>query len=83
LGLELAKGKKIKVLKVVGNLNSIVQQVRNHCAAKTDRMKKCRNAEWDSIELFDAFSIKAVRRDENECVDVLAVGGRCSNPSAL
>ena len=69
MAFELARGMKIKVLNVVGYSNLIVQQVRNQCATKNDRMKKYRNAMWVSIEFFYAFSIKVVPRDENEHVD--------------
>jgi hypothetical protein len=52
LGLELARGMKVKVLKVVDDFDLIIQLVRNQYATKNDIMKKYKNVVWDSIELF-------------------------------
>jgi ribonuclease HI len=38
--LELAKEMGIKVLKVIGDSELIVQQVNNQCAVKNEKMKK-------------------------------------------
>lgn len=73
LGLEIARDRKIKCLSVVGDSNLIVSQARNQFAAKKDRLRTYRNAVWDTIELFDAFSIKFVPREDNSLADALAV----------
>ena len=73
LGLEIGRDMKIKCLSVIGDSDLVVSQVRNQFAAKNDRLCNYRNALWDAIEIFDAFSIKAVLREENTLADTLSV----------
>ena len=70
LGLELAREMKINCLNVIGDSDLVVSQVKNQFVAENDRLRSYRNAIWDEIEMFDAFSIKAVPREENTLADV-------------
>jgi len=72
LGLELAREMNIKMLKVIGDSDLIVQQIRNQCAAKNGIMKYM-NATLDTIDLIDSFSIRFVPRDLNEQTHVLVI----------
>jgi ribonuclease HI len=73
LGLALVREMGVKVLKVIGYFELVVLHVRYQFATKNERLKKYRHVVWDTIELFDAFSIIVVSRDENAQADVLAV----------
>ena len=73
LGLEIARDMKIKCLSVISDSNLVVSQVRNQFVAKNDRLHNYGNEVWDAIEMFDAFSIRAVPRVENTLVDFLSV----------
>jgi ribonuclease HI len=65
LGTRIGRDMGIKVLEVIGDSDLVVLQVKNMYAAKNDRLKWYRHAVWDTIELFDAFSIKEVPREQN------------------
>jgi len=62
IGLELATELKVKQLKVIGDYDLIVSQVKEEFSRKNHELKKYRNVVWDSIETFDAFSIKVAPR---------------------
>ena len=47
--------------------------VINQFVAKNDRLRGYRNVVWDAIEIFDAFSIKAVPREETTVAEALPV----------
>ncbi|XP_059078248.1 uncharacterized protein LOC131876779 [Cryptomeria japonica] len=73
--LDLAKAKRlgVKLLRVKGDAELIVKQVRGLFNVKNERLKHYRNRFWDEIEDFDAFSIEAIPRELNSKVDSLAV----------
>jgi hypothetical protein len=58
----MAREKKIKILCVFGNSDLIVQQVREECLTKHQRLKHYQNQVWDCIELFHLFSITIIPR---------------------
>ncbi|HEX4849369.1 MAG TPA: ribonuclease HI family protein, partial [Puia sp.] len=57
LGLNIALKHGIKMLRVFGDSELIVSQIRDKYASKNKRLKQYKHAVWDTIELFDAFSI--------------------------
>lgn len=61
--IELSRDIRIKALKVIGDSDLIVQQAKNLCADKNARLKKYGNIVWDTIKLFQSFSIYAVPRE--------------------
>ena len=73
LGLEIARDQKIKCLSVIGDSDLIMPQVKNQFAAKNNRLRDYRNVVWVPIEMFDAFAIQAVPREENTLADALSV----------
>jgi hypothetical protein len=66
LGLEQARKMGIKILKVKGYLELMVNLVRNLCEAKNPRLKRYKEVVWDKIERFDAFNIVAISKDLNQ-----------------
>ncbi|XP_059067300.1 uncharacterized protein LOC131858195 [Cryptomeria japonica] len=83
LGLAEAKKLHIKMLKVKGDAELIVKQVRGLFTIKNERLRHYRNRVWDEIEAFDAFSIKEVPREFNLKDDslVVFVGFLVPNPN--
>jgi ribonuclease HI len=65
IGLDLALDRKIKCLKVIGDFDLIVSQIKKKFTTKNERLRRYRNLILDTIELFDAFSIEVVPRDKN------------------
>lgn len=60
------------MLSVFGDSELIVSQIKEKCASKHLRLRQYRNAEWDIIELFDAFQISWIDRSKNIMEDFLA-----------
>jgi ribonuclease HI len=81
LGLEIAKDMGIKILKIKGDFDLAILQVKNKFACKNDRLKRYRNAIWDTMEFFDALSLEEVPREMNNKADVLAVSTSTFHPS--
>jgi hypothetical protein len=54
----------IKLLKVSGDYERVIGQVRDLCDAKNPRLKKHRDVVWDEIECFQRF-----------CVEICTLGG--------
>ena len=73
LGVEIAKDMGIKMLSIKGNSNVVILQVKNEYACKCKRLKKYRNAVWDTMEFFDALNLIAILRDRNRMAYKLAV----------
>jgi ribonuclease HI len=73
LGLNLAKDMRIKILRIEGNSDLAIMQVKNLFACKNDRLNRYRNVVWDTMELFDALSLEAVHRMFNGKGDALAM----------
>jgi hypothetical protein len=80
LGLEIAKDMGIKILSIKGDSDLVILQVKNKFACKSERLKKYRNAIWDTIELFDAIDLISVPRDQNSLADSLAVAASTLQP---
>ncbi|KAH9290024.1 hypothetical protein KI387_034141, partial [Taxus chinensis] len=74
-----AKDKGIKNLKVQGDVKLIVNQVKGIYQVKNDWLRHYRNAAWDNIKEFDAFSIKAVLA-QNDMADSLAISASLMLP---
>jgi ribonuclease HI len=81
LGLEIAKDMGIKIINVKGDSDLVILQVKNKFACKNERLKRYRNAIWDTIEMFDAMDIISVPRDQNSLADSLAVAASTLQPS--
>jgi ribonuclease HI len=73
LGLRAVKDMGIEELAVFGDAELIVHQVKNVYRAKHPRLKTYKNEVWDLIDnLFSAFNITFVPREENTMDDSLA-----------
>lgn len=66
LGLNIVYDLKIKMLKVCGNYDLTLHKIREQCLAKNPRLKLYENGVWNCIELFDAFSIESIPRNQNQ-----------------
>jgi ribonuclease HI len=74
LGMRAAKKMGIREMAMFGDAELIIQQVRNVYRANHPRLKIYRNGVWDLIDnLFLAFNISFVPREDNASVDSLAV----------
>jgi ribonuclease HI len=74
LGLRAFKEMKIQHLKVHGDSNVIVQQVRNLYQTRNIRLEEYINEVWDIIERFIlSFNILCIPGNRNEQVDSLVV----------
>ena len=83
LGLEMARDMGIKILNIKGDSDLIILQVKGQFACKCQRLKRYRNAVWDSMEFFDALNIVAIPREQNSMVDQLALSSSRFNPPTL
>ena len=81
LGLETTKDMGIKMLSISDDSDLIILQVKNEFACKCKRLKKYRNAIWDTMEHFDALNLTSIHRDENSLADKLAVAASTLQPS--
>ncbi|KAH9310583.1 hypothetical protein KI387_025618, partial [Taxus chinensis] len=75
LGLNAKKERGVRNLLACGDVELVFKQVRDLFQVKNRRLKHYRNLVWDSIEFFDAFSIKVVPREKNTRDDSLVVSG--------
>ncbi|XP_057845361.2 uncharacterized protein LOC131054782 [Cryptomeria japonica] len=73
LGLSQAKKLGIRLLRVKGDVELIVKQVKGLFSVKNERLRHYRNRVWDEIEGFDVFFIEAIHRERNSKVDSLVV----------
>jgi hypothetical protein len=73
LGLNMAKDMGIKIMKIQGDSDMVILQVKNQFACKNDRLKRYRNVVWDTMEWFDALSLEVEPRMFNEKDDALVV----------
>ncbi|XP_059070811.1 uncharacterized protein LOC131860415 [Cryptomeria japonica] len=74
-GLSLAEKMGTKQLKVLGDSELIVHQVRGISSAKHVHKRSYRHRTWDLIESFDAFNIQSIPRKTNAFVDQMATIG--------
>ena len=64
---------EIKILEVVAYSNLMVMQEKEKNSMRNERLKQCRHTAWDGIELFDAFVIKDILREQNAQANALFV----------
>ena len=81
LGLEAAKEMGINMLNIKGDSDLFVLQIKNQYQYKNDRLRKYRNATWDTMEWFDALNIQNIHREMNGLADKLAVAASTLQPS--
>jgi ribonuclease HI len=62
LGLELYKDMGVKCLNIKGDSNLVILQLKNKFACKSERLKRYRNAIWETMENFDALDLIAIPR---------------------
>ena len=74
-GLEWAKKRGIEFIKVYGDSELTVNQVRGLNTTKNYTLKLYKNQIWDIIEEFFAFNIIFIPRDQNQHVDRLVAVG--------
>jgi ribonuclease HI len=80
LGLNVAKDMNIQGLKVFGDVDLIIQQIKNTFQAKHVRLKAYRDEVWNIIDSFLDFNISYIPRAMNQLVDSLAVSASTFNP---
>jgi ribonuclease HI len=74
LGLRDAKDMGITEVAVFGDVELIVQHVRNAYQTKHPRLRSYKNEVWDLIDnFFSAFNISFAPREENSLADSLAI----------
>jgi len=74
LGLEVERKMKITKITTYGDSELVVQQVKSVYQTKHPIMRSYKNQAWDLIEnLFDAFNIVAIPREENHRANALAI----------
>jgi ribonuclease HI len=74
LGLRAARDMKIEGLTVFGDVELIVQQVKNIYQTKHVRLRAYRNEVWDLVDnFFSTFNISYIPRSANSIVDSLVV----------
>jgi len=73
LGLNAAKDRGIRNIKVFGHANLIIQQVNKIFQAKHLRLKAYRDEVWRLKDSFDNFCISYIPRAKNQLVDSLVV----------
>ena len=60
LGLETSKDMGIKMLNIKGDSYLVILQLKNQYHCKSDRLRKYRNAIWDTMDWFDALNIQII-----------------------
>jgi ribonuclease HI len=83
LGLNVAKDMNIQGLKVYGDVDLIIQQIKNTFQAKHVKLKEYRDEVWNLIDSFLAFNISLIPRAMNQLVDSLAISASTLNPPLL
>jgi hypothetical protein len=73
LGLEICKDMGVKCLNIKGDSDLVMQQLKNKFTCKSERLKKYRNAIWDSIGDLDALNLIAIPREHNYKANELAI----------
>ena len=71
-GLKKEMELKVKNIKVYGDSEIIVKQVRNKIHCISPHLKAYQNEVWDLLTNFDAFNIFSIPRVKNDVVDLLA-----------
>ena len=68
-------------LNTKGDSDLIVSQVKGQFACKSERLKRYRNAVWDTMEFFEALILTAIPREKNYEVDEFVVAAYTLQPS--
>lgn len=71
LGIELAKEQGASEVELIGDSQLIVRQVRGEYKVKDEDLKPLRAAAVEALGKFERWSIRDVRRAENERADEL------------
>ena len=74
-GLLLAQKRGIQALRVYGDSELVVNQVRNQNITKNGLLKSYKHRVLDFLEGFNAFNIQSIPRKGNRHVDRLGVVG--------
>ena len=90
-GLRKAIELKVENLKVYGDSEIIVKQIRNHIHCISPHLKAYQNEVWDLLKKIYAFNIVSIPRLKNAAADLLATSAarlvpsnnRCSIESRL
>jgi ribonuclease HI len=80
LGLNSAKEMGIKILKVFGDADLIIQQVNSTFQAKHVRLKAYKDEVWKIRDSFSIFEISYIPRDMNHLADSLAISANMFIP---
>jgi len=73
LGLNSAKDRGIRSIKVFGDVDLIIQQVNKTFQAKHPRLKAYSDEVWRIRDSFDSFCISYIPRAQNQLSDSLSV----------
>ena len=71
-GLKKAIELKVSNLKVFGDFDIIVKQIRNQIHCISPHLKAYQNEVWDLLKYFNAFNIISIPRIKNAAADLLA-----------
>lgn len=83
-GLEWARKRGLKALRVYGDSELVVSQVKGISASKNDIMKAYKHRVWDAIEDFCAFNIVAIPRKFNQHADrLVSIGSQYDIPNSI
>jgi hypothetical protein len=70
----------INILKLQGDPDLVILQVKNQFACKNDKLKKHSNIVWDTMEWFESLSLKEELRMFNEKADALVLATSTLQP---
>ena len=73
LGLNVAKDIGIKDIKVFGDVDLIIQQVKKTFQARHPRLKAYRDEVWRLKDAFDSFCISYIPRVKNQLANSIAM----------
>jgi ribonuclease HI len=73
LGLEIFKDMGVKWLNIKGDSDLVIQKLKNNFACKSERLKRYRNAIWDSIGDLDALNLISIPREQNAKANELSI----------
>jgi ribonuclease HI len=71
LGIDLARDLGASEVELVGDSELIVKQVRGEYKVKKADLRPLRDAVRERLREFDDWSIRHVRREQNEAADLL------------
>jgi ribonuclease HI len=71
LGIERAKALGAESLELIGDSQLVVRQVKGDYKVKDENLRELHRKVLSSLEAFDTWSIRHVRREENEEADRL------------